>query len=40
MEKTKLMYEEARVEVISIPLTDVITTSLAFDGEEQDITSW
>lgn len=37
MKNTKLTYEEASIEIITIPMGDVITTSLAFDGEDDEI---
>ena len=36
--KEKLSYEHAEIEIL--PLSDVVTSSAAFDGEEDLISDW
>ena len=40
MTNEKKIYEEAKVEVVLLSKVDVIATSFAFDGEEDDLKSW
>ena len=37
MKDVKIVYEEAKLEVVLLSDADVITTSMAFDGEEDKI---
>ena len=37
--ESKLLYEEVKLEIVSLGSTDVITSS-AFDGEEDSISEW
>ena len=40
MDSFKLQYEEIRVEIFLLSDEDVITTSKAFDGEDDDVSDW
>lgn len=40
MTNEKMIYEEAKVEIVLLSEADVIATSFAFDGEEDDFKSW
>jgi len=40
MTNEKKIYEEAQVEIVLLTEADVIATSFAFDGEEDDFRSW
>jgi len=36
----KNVYEEVKIEVVLLNSSDIITSSSAFDGEEEKITQW
>ena len=36
----KLIYEEVKIEVVLLNSSDIITSSSAFDGDEDGITEW
>ena len=38
--KKGLLYEDVMIEIVLIDSADVITSSSAFDGEEDSITEW
>ncbi len=40
MKNEKIIYEEAKLEIVLLSDADVITTSMAFDGEEDDPRFW
>ena len=37
---SKLIYEEVEIEVIPATESDIITSSLAFDGDDDLISAW
>jgi hypothetical protein len=40
MTNEKMIYEEAKVEIVLLSEVDVIATSFAFEGEDDDLRSW